>query len=175
MVSSIQTRPKKAHTQITKLEDKAACAQLRDNDYWLAMDHTPRRNPEQLCDSGSGSQEPRDSNIEDASQPKAFTSAIDENETPVQDSDSAKTSQKEITPPKFQSDNPIHWYGILVPSSLRTAQNAFTNGVQGYVPKLAAVTLEMRALEQQITHLQVGLDWALREAFYVNRFSRLIR
>ncbi|KAJ5288534.1 hypothetical protein N7478_001564 [Penicillium angulare] len=152
---SVQTRPKKAHAETTKLEDKAVCTQLKDNDYWLAMDYTPHSNTEQRRNSDSGSPEPRDSNIEDASQP--LTSALDENEAPVHIIDGANTPRKETTTPRFQSDNPIHWYGILVPSSLRSAQNAFTDGIQGHVPQLAAITMKMRALEQQITHLQTEL------------------
>ncbi|KAJ5613534.1 hypothetical protein N7528_007188 [Penicillium herquei] len=66
--------------------------------------------------------------------------------------------KKKEQPKKFQSDDPIYWFGVLVPSSLRTAQKAFTEGIQRQVPELAAVTVEMRGLEQQILHLRTKLD-----------------
>lgn len=58
---------------------------------------------------------------------------------------------------KFRSDDPIYWYGILVPSSLRNAQKSFTEGIQSQVPDLAGTIVEMRALEQRITQLRTNL------------------
>jgi len=68
-------------------------------------------------------------------------------------------STEELKKPrkKFRSDDPIHWYGILVPPSLRNAQKCFTAGIQNEVPKLAETIVEMRALEQKITHLRAKL------------------
>lgn len=64
----------------------------------------------------------------------------------------SKTTQK-----KFHSDDPIHWYGILVPPSLRKAQKSFTEGIQDQVLELAGATVEMRALEEKITQLRTEL------------------
>jgi hypothetical protein len=58
---------------------------------------------------------------------------------------------------KFHSDDPIYWYGILVPPSLRTAQKSFTEAIQSQVPDLAGTIVEMRALEQKITQVRVKL------------------
>ncbi len=77
-----------------------------------------------------------------------------ETEAPAsQDSDAdplAPTETKTIRP-KFRSDDPIYWYGILVPPSLRAAQKSFTDGIQTQVPDLAGTIVEMRAFEQKIT------------------------
>lgn len=74
------------------------------------------------------------------------------------DSTETKSSTKPDAPKKkFHSDDPIHWYGILVPASLRNAQRSFTEGVQSQVPELAGVILEMRATEQKITNLRAEL------------------
>lgn len=77
-----------------------------------------------------------------------------ETEAPAsQDSDAdplAPTETKTIRP-KFRSDDPIYWYGILVPPSLRAAQKSFTDGIQTQVPDLADTIVEMRAFEQKIT------------------------
>lgn len=59
---------------------------------------------------------------------------------------------------KARSADPIHWYGILVPQSLRRAQTSFTGAIDNQVPDLASTTIEMRALEQQIRKLRARLE-----------------
>ncbi|KAJ5819820.1 hypothetical protein N7474_005411 [Penicillium riverlandense] len=58
---------------------------------------------------------------------------------------------------KFRSSDPIHWYGILTPLSLRNAQTSFTGAVETQVPGLAAVVVEMRAVEDEISQLRKKL------------------
>ncbi|KAJ5624566.1 hypothetical protein N7510_000875 [Penicillium lagena] len=58
---------------------------------------------------------------------------------------------------KFRSSDPINWYGILVPSSLRNAQTSFTGAVDTQVPELAGVVVEMRAVEDEISQLRKKL------------------
>ncbi|KAJ5971048.1 uncharacterized protein N7479_000966 [Penicillium vulpinum] len=77
-------------------------------------------------------------------------------------SDIAETETPPIEKPKpgskkFRSADPIHWYGILVPQSLRRAQDCFANAIDNQVPDLASTTVEMRALEQQIIQLRAQL------------------
>ncbi|KAL4862910.1 hypothetical protein BDV12DRAFT_35011 [Aspergillus spectabilis] len=50
--------------------------------------------------------------------------------------------------------DPIRWYGILVPPSLRNAQKSFTEAIEGSLPKLASIVLEMRAAEKEISRLR---------------------
>jgi hypothetical protein len=68
---------------------------------------------------------------------------------------------------KFHSDDPIYWYGILVPPSLRTAQKSFTEAIQSQVPDLAGTIVEMRALEQKITQVRakLGVDTSQETRF----------
>ncbi|OQE37260.1 hypothetical protein PENCOP_c010G06664 [Penicillium coprophilum] len=61
-------------------------------------------------------------------------------------------------PKKCRSADPIHWYGILVPQSLRRAQDSFVTAIDNQVPDLASTTVEMRALEQQISQLRARLE-----------------
>jgi len=77
-----------------------------------------------------------------------------------EDNDDTKTKDSNSSKKKFYSDDPIHWYGILVPASLRNAQRSFTAGVQSQVPELAGVIVEMQSLEQRITRLrsQLGIE-----------------
>jgi hypothetical protein len=84
-----------------------------------------------------------------------------EADTPAsQDSDAdppAPTETKTVRR-KFRSDDPIYWYGILVPPSLRAAQKSFTEGIQTQVPDMAGTIVEMRALEQKITLVRRKLE-----------------
>jgi hypothetical protein len=57
----------------------------------------------------------------------------------------------------FRSDNPLSWYGILVPPSLKTAQQSFTQVIAGTVPKLASVGYEMRDLESRVRDLRTEM------------------
>lgn len=72
--------------------------------------------------------------------------------------ESSTQAEKPEARKKFHSTDPIHWYGILVPQSLRKAQASFTAVIDDQVPDLASTTIEMRALEQQIRKLQVQLE-----------------
>ncbi|RJE24850.1 hypothetical protein PHISCL_02804 [Aspergillus sclerotialis] len=58
---------------------------------------------------------------------------------------------------KFRSLDPITWYGILVPASLRSAQKSFTEAVESQLPELACVTVEMRALEKEVERVRQEL------------------
>ncbi|KKK15894.1 hypothetical protein AOCH_005432 [Aspergillus ochraceoroseus] len=66
------------------------------------------------------------------------------------------TTHKTVKKRSGASD-PIRWYGILVPPSLRSAQKSFTEAVEGYLPELASVTVEMQAAEKEITRLREEL------------------
>ncbi|PYH44937.1 uncharacterized protein BP01DRAFT_357287 [Aspergillus saccharolyticus JOP 1030-1] len=59
--------------------------------------------------------------------------------------------------PRFRSSDPINWYGILVPLSLRSAQKTFTEAVEGQVVKLANVVGEMRTVEKQIKQVRSAI------------------
>ncbi|KAL4906882.1 hypothetical protein BDW74DRAFT_176484 [Aspergillus multicolor] len=56
-----------------------------------------------------------------------------------------------------RSCDPIRWYGILVPPSLRSAQKSFTEAVEGSLPDLAGIVVEMRATEKEISRLRKEL------------------
>lgn len=84
------------------------------------------------------------------------TSSAAEHFSAVADTDNSAEEPKEPRK-KFRSDDPIYWYGILVPPSLRNAQKSFTESVRTQVPALAGTIVEMRALEQKITQLRAKL------------------
>lgn len=51
---------------------------------------------------------------------------------------------------KARPDDPIRWFGILVPPALRSAQSTFVKTVEGPVSKLVNLAAEMRELEIEI-------------------------
>ncbi|KAL3466763.1 hypothetical protein BJX64DRAFT_249848 [Aspergillus heterothallicus] len=58
---------------------------------------------------------------------------------------------------KLEILDPIKWYGILVPPSLRNAQNSFTEAVEDCFPELASVIVEMQATEKDVIRLRKEL------------------
>ncbi|KAJ5772142.1 hypothetical protein N7520_002671 [Penicillium odoratum] len=77
-------------------------------------------------------------------------------DSPVEDSTASKPESKALK--KSRPNDPIYWYGILVPPSLRTAQKSFTDTIQNQVPALAAVVVKMRALEDKINKVRMKLE-----------------
>lgn len=52
--------------------------------------------------------------------------------------------------PSTSNTHPLRWFGVLVPPSLRSAQESFVSAVEGAVPRLASVIAEMHEVEGQI-------------------------
>lgn len=77
-------------------------------------------------------------------------------ETPQTDPD-ADDKPKRSKKKKFRSSDPIHWYGILVPPYLRSAQKSFTEAVESRLPQLASVVVEMRIVEKEIHRVRSEL------------------
>lgn len=128
--------------------------------YNFCLTERPRCQPEEKTDAKGGTEEPLtdSSQSPESSQREDAASATGGNESPAStDADDNALASQASKPKKFRSDDPIHWYGILVPPSLRTAQRSFTQAIQGQVPELAGTIVEMRALEERITRLRKEL------------------
>ncbi|KAL2009154.1 hypothetical protein VTN00DRAFT_7348 [Thermoascus crustaceus] len=70
------------------------------------------------------------------------------------------SSSEPASPKKtFRPSDPISWYGVLVPPSLRSAQKSFTVAVEECVPELASIMTEMREVEGKVNELRskIGL------------------
>ncbi|KAL4953228.1 hypothetical protein BDW69DRAFT_165802 [Aspergillus filifer] len=92
-----------------------------------------------------------------------------EDDTPVVintgNSGSPATSEVDLeTDPKPESvkrkprtPDPIRWYGILVPPSLRSAQKSFIEAVESSLPGLASTVVEMQTTEKEISRLRTEL------------------
>ncbi|RAL06433.1 uncharacterized protein BO80DRAFT_396319 [Aspergillus ibericus CBS 121593] len=93
----------------------------------------------------SSSQEDQSGREEDNSQ-TGETLATPEPPQAEQETDAKPKRSKK----KFRSSNPIHWYGILVPPYLRSAQKSFTEAIESRLPQLASVIVEMRIVEKEV-------------------------
>lgn len=139
-------------------QDEEDITALPDSEYTFSVKTTPSHPPED--DDGK--------NETKASSPVLGGHLEAEETRPAEaassgPSDHAETETTPVEKPKpvskkFRSADPIHWYGILVPQSLRRAQDSFANAIDNQVPDLASTTVEMRALEQQISQLRARLD-----------------
>lgn len=75
--------------------------------------------------------------------------------------DRGSTATRKSTKKKkkiFRSDDPISWYGILVPSSLKNAQKSFIDAVDGGIPQIVSVMTEMRCVEDMVYELRREID-----------------
>lgn len=87
------------------------------------------------------------------SKPKTGDSNGDMAEHSESESESA-TPPKPTEPKRFRSFDPVTWYGILVPPSLRNAQKTFTETVEGAVPELASVVVEIQTVEGEVERIR---------------------
>jgi hypothetical protein len=50
--------------------------------------------------------------------------------------------------------DPLHWFGILVPTALRSAQANFISAVEGPIPHVINLTKELHGLEHEMSRLK---------------------
>jgi hypothetical protein len=77
------------------------------------------------------------------------------------DKDKDSTATEKPTKRKkkiFRSDDPISWYGILVPSSLKSAQKSFIEAIDGEIPQIVSVVQEMRRVEDLVYELRTEIE-----------------
>ena len=63
--------------------------------------------------------------------------------------DSLTPSEDTETGLKMARD-PLYWFGILVPPTLRTSQSNFKDAASDVVPELANISKEMREVEIEV-------------------------
>jgi hypothetical protein len=68
----------------------------------------------------------------------------------MEESSPASEEPKEKIKTTKKSNDPLKWFGILVPPALRTAQSAFINAVETPIPQLATLARDMRMQEIEI-------------------------
>ena len=65
---------------------------------------------------------------------------IDDTQTPLVDTKGGLNTTRD----------PLNWFGILVPPSLRASQSSFKVGVADLIPVLACISKEMREVEIEV-------------------------
>ncbi|KAJ5268047.1 hypothetical protein N7524_006087 [Penicillium chrysogenum] len=140
-------------------QEKEDVTALPGLEYTFSVEHTPSH----LSEEADGNNETKASSPVLGGHLEASEETSPAETASSEPSDTAGTGttpvekQKSVSK-KFRSADPIHWYGILVPQSLRRAQVSFANAIDHQVPDLASTTVEMRALEQQIDQLRGRLE-----------------
>ena len=111
------------------------------------------------CDPSDGQPASEDAtkplNAPDSPEPPGPDEA---SKTGLESTTTSKSKSKSKTKPR--SSDPLRWYGILVPPTLRSAQNSFTAAVEGHLSELASVTTEMQSAEREIVQVREELGQA---------------
>lgn len=104
---------------------------------------------EKLSTSDEAKVKPDQPKIDEHAESPGDVDEKDQRKEKVKDTKPAEPSPKTKTP-----RDPIRWFGILVPPSLRSAQGSFISAVEGPVPQLASLTSELRKQEIDIGRLR---------------------
>ncbi|KAL4894133.1 hypothetical protein BDV59DRAFT_175906 [Aspergillus ambiguus] len=112
----------------------------------------------------------KDDSAEDTSSSKDTTKdrscVVSESSTPSETNESnepasvSSSTSRPKSKTKPRSSDPLRWYGILVPPSLRSAQRSFTDAVEGHLAELASVVVEMQMAEKDIARVREELGQA---------------
>lgn len=75
----------------------------------------------------------------------------DNNNNNGKDGSIAKEGADPVVVTKIKASiDPLHWFGILVPQALRSAQGNFSTAVQEVLPRLVETQLQMSGIEQEV-------------------------
>ncbi|KAJ5372208.1 hypothetical protein N7517_004214 [Penicillium concentricum] len=151
--------PRNTEKSTNDLQEKEDITTLPGSEYTFSVKTMSNHSPEE----GDGNNETKASSpvLDGHIEASEETSPAEAASSELSDTAGIETTPVEKPKPvskKFRSTDPIHWYGILVPQSLRRAQDSFANAIDNQVPDLASTTVEMRALEQQISQLRARLE-----------------
>ncbi|KAH8719399.1 hypothetical protein GQ44DRAFT_623606 [Phaeosphaeriaceae sp. PMI808] len=86
-------------------------------------------------------------------QPDDISDQASDTPEPSATLEESKETASEQKPPT----DPLHWFGILVPSALRTAQSSFISVVEEAIPQLMTVTKDLRQQEMEIGRVRKQL------------------
>ncbi|PTB61674.1 hypothetical protein BBK36DRAFT_44263, partial [Trichoderma citrinoviride] len=89
-------------------------------------------------------------NLMASSAAAAADEEADENEKKSERSRNEKQAGKKKQKTEKTSRNPLHWYGLLAPLPLRTAQALSVQAVEQVIPRLVSVNAEMERVEIEI-------------------------
>ncbi|PVH92829.1 hypothetical protein DM02DRAFT_662574 [Periconia macrospinosa] len=87
--------------------------------------------------------------------PAGFETATRPKDEPIGRSLENVLEQDHVVPPPPR--DPLRWFGILVPSALRSAQSYFVSAVEGPLSQIANLSKELRQQEMEIGRLRKQL------------------
>jgi coiled-coil domain-containing protein 115 len=116
------------------------------------FERKPQTNEERRTKDGARVPDPSPGNSTDAS-------TTGDVQTPSEPSDTVDKAAKESRSARkqFLFEDPLSWYGILVPQSLRSAQRSFTAASDEFIPELVSVITEMRLVEERVNTVRKQL------------------
>lgn len=135
---------------------------LRVLDIELAEDNVPNftiKNMNHPVDGATGDDkkqeeaEKRNDSLKEEETEKEETADItNAQEKPADSAEEQQTDQEKKDEEKAKKPihNPLHWFGLLAPQPLRTAQTLSIQAVQEAIPRLVSVNAEMEHVEIEI-------------------------
>ncbi|KAI9833293.1 MAG: hypothetical protein M1819_003688 [Sarea resinae] len=90
----------------------------------------------------------------------AFPSPPSPNTAPkAEPSDHQASEHQEKGKANPRTQDPLRWFGILVPPALRSAQGHFSSAVDTSIPHLASTVYDIALTEQEIRHVRKQLKY----------------
>jgi hypothetical protein len=71
-------------------------------------------------------------------------------ESSVTDGPKSETGEEKQSEKKRRNKNPLHWFGLFAPMSLRTAQTQSINAVEDIIPRIVSINAEMLDVEIEV-------------------------
>lgn len=113
-----------------------------------SISFTPCNNKQSVSNSASLPQDSTDALEEPSSQGKETPSNSDSDSSHIRAE--PEEPEKNSTSEEKPSSDPIRWFGILVPSSLRSSQSSFISAVERPIPEIATLVNDIRKKEIDI-------------------------
>lgn len=101
----------------------------------------------------SGDPPPRQSASESQSSADSQITSSESQTTEFARNGTTEADNASVDASKMPGD-PLRWFGILVPTALRSAQASFATAVEGSIPQLATLTKDLRRQEGDIGRLR---------------------
>lgn len=93
----------------------------------------------------------RDTSVEDESaEATTATTTTQTDSTNTAEEKQKEDKEKDGKKTRKRSSNPLHWFGLLAPPALRTAQAMSVQAVEQVIPRLVSVNAEMEHVEIEI-------------------------
>lgn len=87
---------------------------------------------------------------DDDDEPSSRQDPPSDHPAPAGEEEEAAAAESEAGPKKQNARDPLRWFGVLTPLSLRQTQACAAEAVEQVVPRLASLSAEMQDLEIQV-------------------------